>query len=1046
MAGIFCKSFFSLICLVCLTAFAAKGATYTVTSTANSGPGSLREAIESAVATPDDDTIVFNIASGCASDACYILLASSLIIDGGGSLTITNAGASRNVVISGNNSVRVFFISGPNVSVTLDSLTIANGRANGFNTSDLLGGGIAGFGGATVNIIDSTIKDNFAQNGGGIFIEGTLNLTNTTTENNTAWGGGGILYDTPSGTASIQNCIIRNNTATDDDGGGIKIVNGTVNVTASTIEDNSANAFGGGIYSLGVVGLTDSIVQNNSSNGDAGGIYAQGGVVNLNNSQITNNSAQSFGGGMRIFSATVTISRSTINNNRAESGGGIYSDATLTIDSSTIAANTAQAAGSTTANAGGGIFNSGNPLTITNSTISNNTVSPGQGGGIYNGGGTVLLKHSTITENSSPNAWGGGVSNFGSVQSEHTIFAYNAAPFSPDFYGNVGSQGYNLIENTSGNVIGLSPTDIIGLDPKLAPLGNYGGPTQTRLPLRDSPVINAGNPTASNLPAFDQRGSHRLVSGRVDIGSVEINNSVVTTTADSGPGSLREAVSGNFDNVFFNIPAAECPSGVCVITLNQPLEITSASASKVSNAGGSLPVELSGNNLYRIFRVAAGANLTIENLTIRNGDASASTGAAIFSEGTVTISNSTIRDTSAVDSSIFNEAAAMMNIYNSTITSNSGNAVLDNQGFLNVVNSTFSGNSANGSGGGISNSGILTLINSTISNNSASYGGGIFNNGLVRAKNTIIANNTASVAGPDFFGEINSEGHNLILDTAGITGGLDPSDITGEDPLLGPLVLSGGATKTRPLFGGSPAIDAGDDCVRTLTCAPANPPFAITTDQRGVNRTEPVDIGAFEANSGALPASLPIARRSRPFEIIIAEYDPSEVSYIFDIINLPPGLYLEVSQLLSPRATSVVKITGTPTQGGTFSPVLTITDTNSNASMTINYSLSVLAPTAAGVDIGGRILDSDGRGVSGAVVTLIDQNGTATSVRSNTFGFYRFTNVTAGQTVVVSVSSKQYSYQPQAFYLTDNVTDLNFVANGPPASKTDVLVTEKRKK
>jgi hypothetical protein len=314
----------------------------------------------------------------------------------------------------------------------------------------------------------------------------------------------------------------------------------------------------------------------------------------------------------------------------------------------------------------------------------------------------------------------------------------------------------------------------------------------------------------------------------------------------------------------------------------------------------------------------------------------------------------------------------------------------------------------------------------------------------VKAKNTIVANNIAN-DGPDFFGEIISQGHNLIGDTDGITAGLDPSDITFQDPLLGPLVFSGGATKTRPLFDYSPAIDAGDDCVRTLSCGAANPPFAITTDQRGVSRTEPVDIGAFEANDGAPPASL-VARRSEPFEMIIAEYDPSEGAYTFEITGLPPGLELIIIEPFSPRTAGVVKIAGTPTQGGTFSPVLTIRDTIRAASTTINYSFTVLAPTAAGVDIGGRILGSDGRGVNGAVVTLIDESGTATSVRSNTFGFYRFTNVTAGQTVVVSVSSKQYNYQSQVVYLTDNVSDLNFVAGGPPAAKTDVLVPEKRKK
>jgi len=58
------------------------------------------------------------------------------------------------------------------------------------------------------------------------------------------------------------------------------------------------------------------------------------------------------------------------------------------------------------------------------------------------------------------------------------------------------------------------------LDPRLAPLGNYGGPTQTHALFPDSPVLNVGN-NALASSSIDQRGAARIAGGIVDIGSFE---------------------------------------------------------------------------------------------------------------------------------------------------------------------------------------------------------------------------------------------------------------------------------------------------------------------------------------------------------------------------------------------------------------------------------------------------------------------------------------------------------------------------------------------
>lgn len=87
-----------------------------------------------------------------------------------------------------------------------------------------------------------------------------------------------------------------------------------------------------------------------------------------------------------------------------------------------------------------------------------------------------------------------------------------------------------------------------------------------------------------------------------------------------------------------------------------------------------------------------------------------------------------------------------------------------------------------------------------------------------------------------------------------------------------------------------------------------------------------------------------------------------------------------------------------------------------------------LQPTAAGVSISGRVLVPNGRGLSGAVVNLIDQNGETRSAYTNPFGYYRFNNIAAGQTVIVTVFSKQYEFAPQVLNVTEELNEVNFSA------------------
>ena len=83
-----------------------------------------------------------------------------------------------------------------------------------------------------------------------------------------------------------------------------------------------------------------------------------------------------------------------------------------------------------------------------------------------------------------------------------------------------------------------------------------------------------------------------------------------------------------------------------------------------------------------------------------------------------------------------------------------------------------------------------------------------------------------------------------------------------------------------------------------------------------------------------------------------------------------------------------------------------------------------LAPTAANVFVSGRVASPNGTGVSGATVSITNAQGTSRTVRTNSFGYFRFENVTAGETYVLGVKAKQYRFAPQALWISDNVSDL----------------------
>ena len=226
----------------------------------------------------------------------------------------------------------------------------------------------------------------------------------------------------------------------------------------------------------------------------------------------------------------------TVDSNTGSYGGGVFAGygGTTTLTNCTVSGNSTSGPRSD----GGGVTEgSGGTLTLINCTLSGNSAGA-NGGGLDNYLGSVTADGCTISGNTSAK-YGGGLDNYGgTVTLGNTIDAGNTATAGgPDASGAFTSRGNNLIGETDGSS-GWVGSDLTGtvaspLDPLLAPLAYYGGPTQTMALLPGSPAIGAGTSTGITT---DQRGFP--LDSPIDIGAFQVQSLPleVNTTA-GGPGS-----------------------------------------------------------------------------------------------------------------------------------------------------------------------------------------------------------------------------------------------------------------------------------------------------------------------------------------------------------------------------------------------------------------------------------------------------------------------------------------------------------------------------
>ena len=159
--------------------------------------------------------------------------------------------------------------------LTLHNTTVSNG----VDSPSGKGGGIYNLG--TLTLEDSTVSDNTALSGAGIFnLDGTLIITGSTLSGNVTHTGGGIYNDT--GTATVTNSTLSGNAALY--GGGVFNRAGTVTLTNSTLSGNSAT-LGGAIYDYGGTANLENTLLANSSG------YNCEGTLNDNGSNLADDTS-----------------------------------------------------------------------------------------------------------------------------------------------------------------------------------------------------------------------------------------------------------------------------------------------------------------------------------------------------------------------------------------------------------------------------------------------------------------------------------------------------------------------------------------------------------------------------------------------------------------------------------------------------------------------------------------------------------------------------------------------------------------------------------
>ena len=978
--------------LLTLTIGTAQATTFSVTTTANDGAGSLRQAIQAANAdgsatAASPHRITFTVTGTITLSSPFLVVTNHVIIQGPGAGALT---------LSGGNTTRIFWLQ--NGAITIRDLTLANGRAKGGDG----GGGGMGAGGAifmhegreggsgslAVQLINVTLTNNSAQGGNGV---DDINAGGGMGGNGGSGGGGGV---------SSGGVGSRGGSVAGQGNGGIGIFGSGGNPGLP----GGGGGFGGG------GGKGDNVYDDytRGGNGGSGGFGGGGGVggrATPEGSSAGDGGSGGFGGGGGVPGKGDNPSGGNGDGAGGQGGyggGGSAGNYYRVISSGFGGGNADFDGGGGGMGAGGAIFVTSGSLVLTNVTLTNNSATGGSGRNAGKGlGGAIFLFNKVDNGgNAAPGTTNDPtvtVSTCGLAFSGNTASSQNNQPGSNDNnqYGAFPLNGVAITQQpVSGSVVCVGSAVAASVGISGTGTGYKWYKNGILVPNRTAASLNLTNVQTTDAGSYSVVVTGTCNSLTSTAFSLTVNPSVTRLYVKADATGANTGLS--WVDAFTDLQSALNYTG-CFQSL------TGTSAAEIWVAGGTYK-PTTGSDRTISFTMKAGVAMyggfvgTETNLGQRprinpvTGNPSSTTlSGAIGAAGNSDNSYHVINNPSGLTNAAVLDGFVITggNANGTSSPDNAGGGIYNPDGNPTVTNCTLLGNAAT-NGGGVSNgpTGNLTLTNCSLLGNMATFGGGgiyIFNSnpGLT---NCALQGNTAQYGGAVYCFRSNPTLVNCSLQgntaTASASGGAMYSYLS-SNPVLTNCVLFGngggntfannnttGAVATYSLSDNFDGVNTGGPgnlitgtspfasptSVALNACSPAinagnNAANTTATDLAGNPRRfgTAIDMGAveFPGNSNrTVLTTQPVATST------VCAGSPVSVPVVATGSSLTYQWYKDGAALSSQTATSLNLTNVQASDAGSYSVVVTGTcnSLTSNA-----FNLTVSAPPIASLTNNGPL-------------------------------------------------------------------------------------------